>query len=77
MAEKFGKSAIEPEAGPADRGPGSHSGLEDLPHERRIPGTASAEEGYAPDGGTRDDEAIRGLEVDPAESEAARRSAGT
>ncbi|RKS74379.1 hypothetical protein BZB76_2892 [Actinomadura pelletieri DSM 43383] len=53
-----------------DRGPGASSGLEDQPHERVVPGTESAEEGYESDAesGTREGDPIAGVERDPDES---------
>jgi hypothetical protein len=52
-----------------DEEPGASSGLEDQPHERVVPGTESAEEGYEPDaeGGTREGNPIAGVERDPDE----------
>jgi hypothetical protein len=44
-----------------DRGPGAHSGREDRPHDRRIPGTASAREGYQTEGGTAHGDPLEGL----------------
>ncbi|NDU73972.1 hypothetical protein GWI34_15195 [Actinomadura sp. DSM 109109] len=51
---------------PEERGPGASSGHEDQPHERVVPGTRSAEEGYEPDAesGTRDGNPIAGVELD-------------
>jgi hypothetical protein len=51
---------------PADRGPGASSGSEELPHERVVPGTGSAAEGYEPreGNGTRDGNPIAGVEKD-------------
>lgn len=70
--ERQGKSRLAPESGEADRGPGSHSGLEDRPHPRVIPGTAGAAEGYAaeapgPEGGTRQGDPLKGREIDEEE----------
>ncbi|MFD0688544.1 hypothetical protein [Actinomadura fibrosa] len=56
---------------PADRGPGANSGQEELPHERVVPGTGSAAEGYeGPDAGdgTSTGNPIAGVEKDPDES---------
>ncbi|WP_037558404.1 hypothetical protein [Spirillospora albida] len=55
---------------PADRGPGAGSGHEAQPHERVVPGTGSAAEGYeGPDseGGTREGDPLAGVEKDPDE----------
>ncbi|MEU8546203.1 hypothetical protein AB0C81_04185 [Streptomyces roseoverticillatus] len=41
--------------------PGAHSGRESRPRERSVPGTASAREGYQPQGGTAQDEALEGV----------------
>ncbi|WP_198653133.1 hypothetical protein [Actinocorallia populi] len=67
--ERQGKSRIVPEGDPADRGPGAHSGLEERPRPRVIPGTGSAAEGYAaeapgPEGGTRQGDPLKGRETD-------------
>lgn len=46
-----------------DESPGAQSGSEDLPHERVVPGTGSATEGYEPDGGgTRSGDPLEGVE---------------
>lgn len=52
---------------PADRGPGASSGMEEQAHERVVPGTESADEGYESDAesGTRDGDPIAGVEKDP------------
>ncbi|GAA1873511.1 hypothetical protein [Actinomadura bangladeshensis] len=54
---------------PADRGPGASSGMEERAHERVVPGTESADEGYESDAesGTRDGDPIAGVEKDPDE----------
>ncbi|GAA2728469.1 hypothetical protein [Actinocorallia aurantiaca] len=70
--ERQGKDRLVPEGDPADRGPGSHSGLEERPRPRVIPGTAGAAEGYAaeapgPEGGTRQGDPLKGREADEAE----------
>ncbi|NEA26647.1 hypothetical protein [Actinomadura bangladeshensis] len=54
---------------PADRGPGASSGMEEQAHERVVPGTESADEGYESDAesGTRDGDPIAGVEKDPDE----------
>ncbi|SNR62990.1 hypothetical protein [Actinomadura mexicana] len=51
---------------PEEQGPGASSGLEDQPHERVVPGSESAEEGYEGDAesGTRDGNPIAGVELD-------------
>ncbi|WP_141576911.1 hypothetical protein [Actinomadura sp. WMMA1423] len=51
---------------PEEHGPGASSGREDQPHERVVPGTDSAEEGYESDAesGTRDGNPIAGVELD-------------
>ncbi|MES9542433.1 MULTISPECIES: hypothetical protein [unclassified Actinomadura] len=51
---------------PEKRGPGAGSGREDQPHERVVPGTDSADEGYESDAesGTRDGNPIAGVELD-------------
>jgi hypothetical protein len=72
--EREDKSQITPDNVRDERGPGAHSGQESRPQERIIPGTASATEGYEPEGGTRDHEPIKGLEMHHEEAEAARRS---
>lgn len=55
---------------PADREPGASSGLEDRPHERVVPGTESADEGYESDAesGTREGDPTAGIERDADES---------
>jgi hypothetical protein len=55
---------------PAERGPGASSGLEEQAHERVVPGTESAEEGYESDAesGTREGDPIAGVERDADES---------
>ncbi|MEU1894168.1 hypothetical protein [Streptomyces pristinaespiralis] len=50
----------------ADRGPGAHSGREQQPQERTVPGTASATEGYE-SGGTAGGETLRGVQRDEEE----------
>lgn len=52
-----------PESGP-DRGPGAHSGAEQQPHDRAVPGTASSREGYQTRGGTAHDEPLAGVEAE-------------
>ncbi|MGC4955142.1 hypothetical protein ACLQ2P_18150 [Actinomadura citrea] len=54
---------------PQDRGAGASSGFEDQPHERVVPGSESAEEGYEGDAenGTRGGDPIAGVELDPDE----------
>ncbi|NVI86649.1 hypothetical protein [Actinomadura sp. BRA 177] len=54
---------------PADRGPGASSGMEEQAHERVVPGTESADEGYESDAasGTRDGDPIAGVEKEPDE----------
>ncbi|MEU8346011.1 hypothetical protein SAMN05443665_103352 [Actinomadura meyerae] len=49
--------------------PGASSGLEDQAHERVVPGTESADEGYESDaaGGVRDANPIAGVEKEPDE----------
>ncbi|MBW8792198.1 MAG: hypothetical protein JF597_00910 [Streptomyces sp.] len=42
--------------------PGAHSGGESQAHNRLVPGTASAVEGYGTRGGTADDEPLAGVE---------------
>lgn len=51
----------------AHRGPGAHSGREQQPKERTVPGTASAAEGYRPHG-TGEGEALKGREKDDAQA---------
>jgi hypothetical protein len=48
--------------------PGAHSGGESQPHDRLLPGTASAVEGYRTEGGTASAEPLAGVEK-PAERE--------
>ncbi|WP_157406266.1 hypothetical protein [Actinomadura chibensis] len=52
-----------------DDEPGAASGLEDQPHERVVPGTGSAAEGYEADaeGGTREGDPTAGVEREPDE----------
>ncbi|GHF67961.1 hypothetical protein GCM10010218_56860 [Streptomyces mashuensis] len=52
----------EPRKARPDRGPGAHSGAEQQARERTVPGTASAREGYGPEGGTAGGEALEGVE---------------
>ncbi|MGW7288409.1 hypothetical protein ACWGH4_23305 [Streptomyces sp. NPDC054847] len=51
----------------ADRGPGAHSGREQQPQERTVPGTASATEGYN-SRGTGSGESLEGVQKDDEES---------
>ncbi|MFI0406899.1 hypothetical protein [Actinomadura sp. 3N508] len=55
---------------PAEPEPGASSGLEEQPHERVVPGTDSAAEGYESDAesGTREGDPIAGVERDADES---------
>ncbi|XRQ02366.1 hypothetical protein ACN3XK_37840 [Actinomadura welshii] len=50
-------------------GPGASSGLEDQAHDRVVPGSESAAEGYESDAesGTRDGDPIAGVEQEPDE----------
>lgn len=52
-----------------DKGPGASSGLEEQAHERVVPGSESAAEGYEGDAesGTRDGDPIAGVEREPDE----------
>lgn len=54
---------------PDDEGPGASSGLEEQPHERIVPGSESAAEGYEGDAasGTREGDPIAGVEIEPDE----------
>jgi hypothetical protein len=53
---RFGKEEPQPQPG---------AGSQEPPvQDRVIPGTASAEEGYSTEGGTRHGEALAGLEAD-------------
>ena len=54
---------------PADRGPGASSGQEEQAHERVVPGTESADEGYESDAaaGTRGGDPSAGVEEEPDE----------
>ncbi|GAA1584482.1 hypothetical protein GCM10009678_78930 [Actinomadura kijaniata] len=47
-----------------DTSPGAQSGSEDLPHDRTVPGTESATEGYETEGGTRHGDPLAGVEAD-------------
>ncbi|MBE1535415.1 hypothetical protein [Actinomadura algeriensis] len=51
------------------QGPGAASGREDRPHERIVPGTESAAEGYEDEseGGTREGDPTAGVERDEGE----------
>jgi hypothetical protein len=49
-----------------DRGPGAHSGREQQPQERTVPGTASATEGYN-SRGTGSGEPLQGVQKDDEE----------
>ncbi|MBZ4322439.1 hypothetical protein [Streptomyces huiliensis] len=49
-------------------GPGASSGAEETAHERTVPGTASAREGYGERGGTADGEALRGVRDESGEA---------
>jgi hypothetical protein len=51
----FGKEEPKPQPGAGDQEP--------TVQDRVIPGTASAEEGYSTEGGTRHGEALAGLEA--------------
>ncbi|MEU7083441.1 hypothetical protein [Streptomyces achromogenes] len=55
-ADRYGRARDEKE-------PGAHSGAESQAHERTVPGTASAKEGYQPDTGTTAGEPLRGVEA--------------
>lgn len=52
-----------------DEEPGASSGQEDQPHERTVPGSESAAEGYESDAqsGTREGDPIAGVETEPDE----------
>jgi hypothetical protein len=61
-----------------DEAPGAGSGAEDEPHERVVPGTASATEGYAhTDEGTADADPLAGVEDPQAGEEAVDPSDGS
>jgi hypothetical protein len=60
----------------ADRGPGAHSGREDLAHDRKIPGTASVLEGYQTEGGTAHGDPLEGLKIEEEDQAGGRRADG-
>ncbi|WP_067472078.1 hypothetical protein [Actinomadura hibisca] len=47
-----------------DPGRGAHSGWEETPRDRVVPGTGSATEGYETEGGTRHGVPLEGVEDD-------------
>ncbi|WP_129843725.1 hypothetical protein [Streptomyces sp. RFCAC02] len=50
------------------RGPGAHSGHEDEAHDRVVPGTASAAEGYT-ESATAQGDPLRGVQVGEGDAE--------
>ncbi|MFF8997731.1 hypothetical protein ACF1GW_00670 [Streptomyces achromogenes] len=63
MSEHTGEPADRYGRARDEREPGAHSGAESQAHERTVPGTAGAEEGYQPDSGTTAGESLRGVEA--------------
>lgn len=62
MSEKEPRASDRKPRPRTEKGPGAHSGAEQQPQERVVPGTASAQEGYPTKGGTAGGESLAGVE---------------